>query len=323
VINLVYEAAKKSGIPAKKIWDLIYYLGQNGTLNSKALSKLTGIAKSGIDNVAQNLNSLINVDSDNYSLKVPIDNSNENSFITKDYKTEEDLWLLIKDRNFFVNQKRSEEFGKQRKAANRDLDQFYATSETVAKRGALLNYFGDIAGKRILLLGDDDLTSAAIATYKTAKEIMVLDIDSNILSDVTKISSVNGLNISTVEYDVRNALPKDLANRFDVVFTDPPYTKDGFSLFLSRAVEALSNKNSSARVYICYGNSDRAKERYLPIYETILKSNTLIRWVFDKFNRYNGAESIGSSSSLFVLDTTSKTQKLLNGNYKGKLYTNE
>lgn len=322
MINLIYESSKRSGIPAKKIWDLIYYLNQHGPMNSKALTKLTGIAKSGLDSVAQCLKTIIDVDSDTYSLKVALDTTLEHSISLKDYKTEEDLWLLIKDRNFFVNQKISEDFNKQRKSANRSLDQFYATSETVAKRASLLNYFGDIAGKRILLLGDDDLTSATLATYKTAKEIMVLDIDSNILSDATKISSTNNLNISTAEYDVRNTLPKDFANRFDIVFTDPPYTKEGFNLFLSRAIEALG-KNDSARIYICYGNSDRAKERYLPIYEVITKSNTLIRWIFDKFNRYNGAESIGSSSSLFILDTTSKTQKTVNGNFKGKLYTNE
>lgn len=229
---------------------------------------------------------------------------------------------MLKDRNYFTAVSKLENFSKQREKANRELDQFYATPETVARRASLMNYFEDIGGKRILFLGDDDLTSFAIASLGKAKEIVVADLDLKILANVTAISSSNNLNISTVEYDARLQLPKGLEARFDVIFTDPPYTANGFKLFLSRAIEAISNDTNSARIYICYGNSDRAKERYLPIYQIINEAGLVARWIFDKFNRYNGADSIGSTSSVLILETTPKTKQLIKGKFNESIYTN-
>lgn len=48
----------------------------------------------------------------------------------------------------------------------------------------------------------------------------------------------------------------------------------------------------------------------------------MVRWVFDKFNRYEGAESIGSASSLFVLEVTPRAKPLIRGNYDRPIYTN-
>jgi len=123
-------------------------------------------------------------------------------------------------------------------------------------------------------------------------------------------------------YDARKPLPPSYFGKFDIVFTDPPYTGEGIKLFVSRAIQALDPLNQAARIYVCYGNSDRAKERFLPIYEIFSSSGLMLRWVFDKFNRYQGADSIGSASSLFVLDVTSKTKSLITKNYDKPIYTN-
>ncbi|KUK84142.1 MAG: hypothetical protein XD98_0162, partial [Microgenomates bacterium 39_6] len=93
-------------------------------------------------------------------------------------------------------------------------------------------------------------------------------------------------------------------------------------LFISRAIESLDGANRAARIYFCYGNSDRAKERFLFVYEVLINSGLMVRWIFDKFNRYQGAESIGSASSLFITETTPKTKLLIKGNYDKPIYTN-
>jgi predicted methyltransferase len=171
-------------------------------------------------------------------------------------------------------------------------------------------------------LGDDDFTSIAIARYGTAEEITVLDIDKRILDGIGNISTQQKFEIKTIEYDARKILPRDFSGKYDVVFTDPPYTPNGISLFVSRAVEALDAQNQSARLYLSYGNSDRTKERFIPIYDNLADSGFMIRWVFDKFNRYNGAEAIGSASSLFICEATPKTHALINGSYDKPIYTN-
>ncbi len=129
------------------------------------------------------------------------------------------------------------------------------------------------------------------------------------------------MGIKRIRYDLRKPIPKELKCRFDTVFTDPPYTPNGIRLFVSRAIEALDKKNQAARIYVCYGNSDRAKERFLPIQEVFTGSGLVIRWVFDRFNRYEGAESVGNSSSLYVNEITPRTKPLVRGNYDQSIYT--
>lgn len=204
----------------------------------------------------------------------------------------------------------------------RDLDQFTATRQTVAKRALLMESLADVRGKRILFLGDDDFTSVAVALEKKAQKIQVLDIDPRILSGVGKISDEKELKISTSIYNVFDSFPSEYTGQFDIVFTDPPYTEEGMALFLSRAVEALDKKNQAARIYFCYGNSDMAKERFLIVFQQVINMGLMVRWVIDKFNRYRGAESIGSSSSLFICDVTPRLKRQIKGKYNGDIYTN-
>jgi len=185
----------------------------------------------------------------------------------------------------------------------------------------LLDFLGDTRDKRALFLGDDDFTSVAMANIRSAKNVAVLDIDERILISIGGIAEELGLEINKTKHDLRKPIPAELKGQFDIVFTDPPYTPEGISLFVSRAVEALDKKNQAARIYVCYGNSDRAKERFLPVQETVTNSGLMIRYVFDRFNRYEGAESIGSSSSLYVAETTPKARPSLKGNYDKPIYT--
>lgn len=71
----------------------------------------------------------------------------------------------------------------------------------------------------------------------------------------------------------------------------------------------------------CYGNSDRAKERFLPIQDALTDSGLMLRWVFDRFNRYEGAESVGSASSLYIAEITPRTKPLIRGSYDKPIYT--
>lgn len=137
-----------------------------------------------------------------------------------------------------------------RPVSKRIFDQFTTTIETTAKRAALLDFLGDIRAKRVLFLGDDDFTSVATANIKSAKDIAVVDIDERILDSIGAISDELNLGIKRVKHDLRKPTPIDLKGKFDIVFTDPPYTPEGIRLFVSRAVEALDIKNQAARIYV-------------------------------------------------------------------------
>jgi predicted methyltransferase len=242
-------------------------------------------------------------------------------FFPSDYSIEESFLHFYSENTFSELLQKFSQIVEQRLPPDRHLDQFLATAETVVRRALLFQFFQDVSGKRIALLGDDDFTSVALTLLNPAVSVTVFEIDDRIRSTLQNLAKEQSLSITVVPYDARTIVPSDHKGSYDVVFTDPPYTPDGVSLFVSRAVEFLDKTNESSRLYFCYGNSDRAKERFLPIQNFITDSGLLMRWVFDKFNRYTGAESIGSSSSLYVTDITPKTRPVLQGEFHENIYT--
>jgi len=321
VFKLANKVCEKTGVPEKKIIDFLFFLKNGEPIENNELVRKLGVSKNVLNQIKEFFIAYLKAPSKNTELSTLGMKTFENCF-HKNYQTEETLWKFLEDDMYLKNLELLQRYQDKRPKANREFDQFIATSETTARRASLLNFFEDLKDKRILFLGDDDFTSVAAANYKESSDITVLDIDDRMLGGINFFSEKEDLKIVTSHYDARKKLPSRFVKKFDVVFTDPPYTKEGVGLFTSRAIESLDLSNKSARIYICYGNSDRAKERFLPIYEEFNLSGFMTRWVFDKFNRYNGAESIGSSSTLFILNTTSKTKPLINGNYGKPIYTN-
>jgi len=290
-------------------------------MDNNELLRETGISKNILNQAKKSLSSLLKPVSKQTQLAESATGEIQNLF-DPEYKPEEILWALFEDETYRKSIELLKRYKGGRPAPERKYDQFTATIETTARRASLMNFFEDVEGKKILFLGDDDFTSVAVANLRKASDITVLDIDNRILSGIGLISEKEKLNVKRANCDARKQLPASFIQKFDVVFTDPPYTPEGIELFISRAIQSLDPSNQSARIYICYGNSDRAKERFLPVYEVFSSSGLMTRWIFDKFNRYHEAESIGGSSSLFVLDTTSKTKPLITGNYDKPIYTN-
>jgi len=211
-------------------------------------------------------------------------------------------------------------YQKNRPKPDRNLDQFNATMATTVKRVTKLASNGDLVGKEIAFLGDDDLVSIGVALTHQCKKITVFEIDDRLNNLIIQISQENNLNIEVVKQDLRQLIDKSHFGKYDLVFTDPPYTKGGINLFLNQAIK-LIKKNFLGRIYLCYGNSDRAREREVEIQKLILDHNLIIKTKLNQFNKYYGAESIGSQSSLYILDWTPST-KTVELNFK-KVYTND
>ncbi len=315
------EVSKKTGVPVKKVLDVFFLLSTGESIDNTELLQGVGVSKNALNQVKKSLSSFLKPASKNTQLNSE-GSSKAKQLFAEGFTSEEGLWGILEGDQFRETVNLLQSIKKIRPSPKREYDQFTATTETTARRASLLSFFGDVKGKKLLFLGDDDFTSIATASLREAEKIVTLDIDERILREIQDLSNSHELDIKTVKYDARKKLPKELVGKYDVVFTDPPYTPEGFNLFVSRAIETLDPTNKAARVYACYGNSDRAKERFLPIYEVLISSGLMARWVFDKFNRYQGAESIGSSSSLFVAEITPKTKPTIKGDYDRPIYTN-
>jgi predicted methyltransferase len=179
---------------------------------------------------------------------------------------------------------------------------------------------GDLYQRNVAFLGDDDFTSIAVALTAQAASITVFEIDDRLIEIIKKVSTEKKLNIKIIKQDLLKNFDKKFLHTFDTVFTDPPYTPGGISLFVNRAIELLIPQFTS-RLYLCYGNSDRAREREVLIQKNLSDFGLLFHAKYFQFNHYTGAQSIGSSSSLYLLDWTPQT-KTLNRSFD-KIYTYE
>jgi hypothetical protein len=213
-----------------------------------------------------------------------------------------------------------EEYAKQRPRPYTWLDQAFGTPETAILRALFMLEEGDVEGRRIIFLGDDDLTSIATGLLRASREIMVIDVDDRLLNLIRDISRQEGLNIECVHHDLRDPLPSELMNRYDVVFTDPPYTVEGLKLFLSRGIGAL-RKEKCASIYLAFAH--KPPEEMLSLQAAINEMGLFIRELIPRFNRYEGAEMFANTTFLAKLETTDKMRPSIVGRFDGKIYTGE
>lgn len=194
-----------------------------------------------------------------------------------------------------------------RLAADVTIDQAKCTVETAFKRALLSLDYAMLLNKRILCLGDDDFISIALAYLlkkiapHSATKIVVLDIDRRVLDMISKIAKDYELPIKTDYYDVQETLPETYARQFDCVYTDTPYTLIGAQLFLSRAINALKPE-AMRHVFFSYAKRSYQKQRELQ--QSLHAMGFVIKSIKHDINIYEGAQVLGATSSLFVLQTT-------------------
>lgn len=194
----------------------------------------------------------------------------------------------------------------------REYDQFFASAETSVAKALVIKAKGLLDdGSKVALLGDDDLVSLVLAIVNPNLEIMVFELDRNILDTIQKgVERLGIKNIQLVPYDVRGNLEKRFVNTFDLVLTDPPYTKSGFGVFLRRATELAgydARRHQAKYIFIHYGASFKSPEKFMKIQEIINRFGLVVEDAIFNFARYVGAESIGNASSLYILRTTPHT----------------
>ncbi|HET9496022.1 MAG TPA: bis-aminopropyl spermidine synthase family protein [Chloroflexia bacterium] len=207
------------------------------------------------------------------------------------------------------------------------LDQSHCTPETNLRRVALMHEQGALAGKHVLVLGDDDSVSAAIALLgkvagkdgRLAKRVVAVDTDERILRHLRDIAMQEGVIVGLVRHDLREPLPEDLRAEFDTVSTDPPYTLPGLMLFLSRAVEALYPEGG--RIYLHFGH--RPPDEQVEVQQAIASMGLVIEQMVPNFNEYVGAGVLAGVSDLYVLSATRGTEPLVTGEFDQALYTGQ
>jgi predicted methyltransferase len=206
-----------------------------------------------------------------------------------------------------------------------ELDQCHCTVETKLRRVLALHEADALMGRRVLLLGDDDLVSLAIASVvarfgsgQTLEQLTVVDVDPSVIAFVRRELARAPFAVACVEHDLRSPLPGELAGSFDTVLTDPPYTAAGARLFLSRAAEALPGAGT---VFFSFGS--RRAETTFTVQRDLVRMGFAIQACVPDFNQYVGAGVLAGTSDLYRLVASSKPRPLVAGTFAGPLYTAE
>lgn len=210
-------------------------------------------------------------------------------------------------------------------AARVELDQTHCTVPTKLRRALLLDEIGVLAGKRLLVLGDDDLTSLAVGLYAARggraaglAEVTVLDVDRDLLGFIAGAAADLGVPVRALEHDARQPLPAELRGAFDIVCTDPPYTVAGAELFLSRAVSAL---RPAAGGHVLFSFGARRPDETLRTQALIAGMGLAVRALTPNFNDYVGAGILAGHSHLYHLRSTDAAAPAVEGEHTGPLYT--
>jgi predicted methyltransferase/DNA-directed RNA polymerase subunit RPC12/RpoP len=209
--------------------------------------------------------------------------------------------------------------------ARSELDQSHCTAETKLRRALALHQAGALEGKRVILLGDDDLVAVAIhllAAYAdfadTVRELTVVDVDPAVLGYVGRQLENAAFPVRLVEHDLRRTLPSSLVGHFDTVFTDPPYTAAGVEVFLSRAASALAS-GPGHNVFLAYGPKPPAE--LLRFQRAVVWMGFVVRRIEPNFNEYLHSGILGGVSNLYHLTSTSETRPLVSEQYDEPIYT--
>lgn len=273
----------------------LFYLSRHPRISTRQLNRLTGFPETFLYSLLKKYSSILAPPSRYLAVKPEL-----RFQILKDAKTA--IGHIQKIDKTFLKENIVKATSL-RPLPDRSLDQFFATPTTTFRRAKLMAKMGDIYERHLAFLGDDDLTSIACALTHQAKSITVFEIDDRLIKLIRDISKKLSLDVTVIKQDLLKPIDKKYLASFDTVFTDPPYTVDGISLFVNCAVELLTPQFTS-RLYLCYGNSDRAREREVAIQKIISDFGFIIHVKYFQFNHYTGAQSIGSQSSLYLLDWT-------------------
>lgn len=307
-INKVIENDFESSLYERKIKEVILYLDNFGpTPFWKIIKEVGGSERRMLRLINEMvLNKMINFDSEN------------NCFYTKKEKEENDIEKL---RDML------EEIWKEKPDPTLFFDQRPVTMETTIKRVEYLLKNNDCNNKKIVILGDDDLTSVALALCSKKSDVTVLEVDRRLVDLINNLSKKYNLNLEAYEFNATSELDSKFLHKFDVFMTDPTPEVIPFTLFMNNAVKLV--KEEGGIIYTSIYSS--AMDKTLALQNVINSMNLYITDIIPKFtsyqalyhlyrksdielmNKYNiefDNNSICFTESLFRMETTKTTKTL-------------
>ncbi|MCS7265890.1 MAG: bis-aminopropyl spermidine synthase family protein [Armatimonadetes bacterium] len=172
-----------------------------------------------------------------------------------------------------------------RPEAIQDYDQGYVTEATTLARIAFAWQRGDLEGKEIIVLGDDDLMSVAAALTGAPKRVLAIDIDERLVNFINEVAERESLaSLKAVKHDLREPLPDDWLGAFDTFLCDPTESFVGFKAFVERGLLCLKGVGSAG--YFGLTHVESSLDKWSRIQRFLLESGAVITDLRDDFSGY-------------------------------------
>jgi predicted methyltransferase len=171
-----------------------------------------------------------------------------------------------------------------RPPAIHQYDQGYVTPENTFARVALADDRGDLRGKKVIVLGDDDLMSIALALTGLPAKVTILEIDERLVNFIKEVSEEYNLNIDARVHDLREPLPEDVVGAYDTFFTDPPETVEAIKAFVGRGVATLKGERCAG--YFGVTRRESSLDKWRRIQKVLLDMGLVITDLLHNFNEY-------------------------------------
>ncbi len=200
------------------------------------------------------------------------------------------------------------EIARHRPEAIQAYDQGFVTDATTLSRIAFAWHRGDLEGKSIIVLGDDDLMSIAAALTGAPAHILAIDIDERLIQFINEVARQEGLDrLEAVRYDLREPLPPAWLRRFDTFLTDPTESFLGFKTTIERGLLALRGPGSAG--YFGLTHVESSYEKWAQIQRFLLDHGAVLTDLIDDFSAYVNWGYIESMRSWEWLPTHSLPER--------------
>ena len=165
-----------------------------------------------------------------------------------------------------------------------EFDQGVVPPGNSIRRAEFVYLRGDLENKKLLFLGDDDLTSIAMMLTGFPKEIQVIEVDKRIVEYINDVAKNYNLNVKATLYNAMDPLPDEFKGKFDAFSTDPVETVPGMRLFISRCVESLAGEGAAG--YFGVSHYESSLKKWLGVEKDLLAMNLVTTDILRDFNHY-------------------------------------
>ncbi|MDK2897301.1 MAG: N4-bis(aminopropyl)spermidine synthase [Candidatus Atribacteria bacterium] len=165
---------------------------------------------------------------------------------------------------------------------NPNFDQGFMSVEDVFARVAFMYQRGDLEWQKILILGDDDLFSLALAATGLPEEITVLEVDRRLVQFIENQAQAEDLPIRVLEYNACSIYPLE-EHFFDVFITDPVESEKGLKVTLSRGAQGL---RTDGALYFGLTTIESSWKKWYKIEKMLLEMNLVVTDILRRFSAY-------------------------------------